>query len=542
MKIGLIGLNSQFVHSNLALYYLRENAPNFCQCTIKEYTVNDPILSVFYDITAEHWDVLALSVYIWNKETVAKLLPLLKAVCPETTIILGGPEPTYAPEDFPLADYIVYGALENTWEDLLVCLSKKEKPNFPGVNGAPQFSQNWKFPYVENDLKQLKNRLVYYETSRGCPYHCGFCLSSAEKSTGFLPMERVKKELLFFLAAKIPVVKLVDRTFNYPTARAKEIMKFLMENCNGVTTFHLELKGELIDEEMLKLFRDAPQNLFQVEIGIQTLNDDALKASKRKNHWEKTKAVYKTMGALPNLHTHFDLIAGLPYEDYASFKNSFNEAMSIFPSHMQLGFLKLLPGTKFQAEGDEHGYIAQEYPPYEVVENQYISHGELGELKKIDKFLDQYYNKEIYKNLFRFAMDYCPLPLFDLFHSLAVSEKEPVLALQELFPEKSTLWETLGRFDTFLGGRKIQVTQGEEKAVREFLKDEERVKTLLPHYQDFPVREIYKRIRIGHFPFKLLVENGLLVGFESGISEILFDYKSKGQKRINSNFTDFMLL
>lgn len=542
MKIGLIGLNSQFVHSALALYYLRETAPSFCQCTIKEYSVNDPILDIFYDITSQDWDILAFSLYIWNKETALKLLPLLKKTFPNIIFVLGGPEPTYSPQDFAQGDYIVYGALENTWPQLLEGIKRGEVPELPGLQGQPQFAGEWAFPYNREDLQNLKHRLVYYETSRGCPYQCGFCLSAPQKDIGFLPMDRVKQELDFFINAQISVVKLVDRTFNYPPQRAKEIMTYLMSRPNCQTTFHFELKGELIDEEMLSLFLAAPKDLFQVEIGIQTLNEDALGASHRKNHWEKTKEIYRLLGQADNVHTHFDLIAGLPYEDYQSFQYSFSEAMSIFPSHMQLGFLKLLPGTPFAPLEDNHGYIAQSYPPYEVVANKYISQREMGELKKIDKFIDRYYNKGNLTNLFRFAMDAWPATLYQLFHGLAISNEEPTDALTRLMPEQGILWQSLGRFDKFIEGRKVQVTEEEEKSLRYLLNEGEELKKLLPHYGSMPHREIYKRLRLGMFPVAFKAEGQKLVGWEPGETKVIFDYKVKTNKKSEQDKTDFYIL
>ncbi len=533
MKIGLIGLNSQFVHSALALYYLRETAPPFCHCTIREYNINEPILDIFYDITSEDWDILAFSCYIWNKETLLKLLPLLRQTLAKTVFILGGPEATYTPKDFPQADYIVYGALEDSWPRLLETLDKGLVPDLPGLKGEIQFAFDWPFPYREEDIPALKHRFVYYETSRGCPYKCGFCLSSAEKNTAFLPLERVKRELDFFIAADIPVVKLVDRTFNHPKERAKEILGYLIGKESHNTTFHLELKGELIDDETLAMLLSAPPGLFQVEIGIQTLNEEALKASRRSNRWEEVKAIYEKLGKADNVHTHFDLIAALPYEDYKSFQYSFSEAMTIMPNHMQLGFLKLLPGTSLAEAKKKHGYIAQEYPPYEVVANNYISPGEMGELKKIDKFLDSYYNKGQLKNLFRFAMDAWEKPLFSLFHSLSGSSLEPALALSELMPEKRDIWCGLARFDSFLAGRKVRVTPEEEKELKDFLSRREMVDKLLPHYIGFPMREIYKRVRLGIFPFSFKLDGQKLIDVYKGESMVLFDYKVKTNKKLD---------
>ena len=544
MKIGLIGINSQFVHSSLALYYLRETAPDQCQCVMKEYNINEPILETFYDIAGSHYDIIAIPVYIWNREVVGKLVHLLKQVCPKTIFVLGGPEPTYAPDAFPYADYLVAGALEATWPQLVGALANGEDiPDLPGLHGIPQFVQSWPFPYRESDLEHLKHRLVYYETSRGCPYQCAFCLSSAESSTAFLPMERVKKELRFFLDAKIPVVKLVDRTFNYPKERAKEIIAFLIEHYQPGVTFHFELKGELIDEEMLSLLISAPKGLFQVEIGVQTLNEEALRESRRHSQWQRVKEVYRKLIDAENIHTHFDLIAGLPHEDYLSFQRSFDQVMSIEPNYLQLGFLKLLPGTKVWNERTEHGYVAEPFPPYEVVRGNDIVPDELAVLKKIDGFLDRIYNKGTARNLLHYAISIWEGSIFSLFYQLAQGQESPAAVLCREIPEQAEIWQGLERLDSFLyGGKKNFVAPEEEAAVRTFLRDREKVMEYLPHYRDLPEREIYKRIRIITLPFQPDLSGRFVTVAAKSSAKVLIDYKNKGMRKKGRNEASIFLL
>ncbi|MEE0776658.1 MAG: DUF4080 domain-containing protein [Bacillota bacterium] len=544
MRIGLIGVNSQFVHSSLALYYLRETAPQSCDCVMEEYNINEPFLQIFYDILAGDYDLLAIPVYIWNKEVVRKLLPLLKQVRPPMILVVGGPEPTYAPDDFPAADYIVSGALESTWPSLVEALSKGEvAPRLPGLKGIPQFSQDWPFPYHEEDLEHLKNRLVYYETSRGCPYQCAFCLSSAERNTAFLPLERVKKELLFFLEAGIPVVKLVDRTFNFPQDRAKEIISFLIEHYHPGVTFHFELKGELIDNEMLALLISAPKDLFQVEIGVQTLNEATLKESHRHSEWHRVKKVYASLIAAENIHTHFDLIAGLPHEDFISFQRSFDEVMSMEPDYLQLGFLKLLPGTRLWKEQGKHGYVALPFPPYEVVQGNDISPSELAILKKVDGFLDSVYNKGVARNLLHYAASVWHGSIFSLFCILAESDDAPANTLCHMMPEEHEILIGMERLDSFLyGGRKSQVTSEEERDVRNFLREEELIQEYLPHYSGFPTREIYKRIRIITLPFVPDLSGRFVAVADHGRAKVLIDYKAKGMgKKGKGNASIFLL-
>ena len=543
MKIGLIGINSQFVHSNLALYYLREEIDGRWENEICEYNNNEPILNIFYDIESRHYDVIAISVYLWNKETVIKLTELLKSADPSLKIILGGPEPTYAPQDFSSADYLVCGALEPTWISLLENIeSGQDSSALPGVNGIVQFADSWKFPYHAEDLSRLKNRLVYYETSRGCPYQCAFCLSSAEKYTAFLPLDRVYKELSFFLESDIAVVKLVDRTFNAPKERGKEILRYLLAHYRPGITFHFELKGELLDDETVDMLISAPAGYFQVEIGVQSLNLSALEESCRKNRWEQTKGYYSRLIGSENVHTHFDLIAALPHEDLDSFILGFNEVMTIAPHYLQVGFLKLLPGTKLDRERFEHGYVAESFPPYEVVKSSKMSVSDLAYLKKLDHFMDVVYNKGVLSRTIRYAMRKNGFDTFRLFMELAKNQNYAD-CLQKLLPELGGTWESLIRLDGFLNSNGGNVTAEEERAINRFVQDSEMVACYLPHYQKESPREVYKRTRILLFPIKIdFDENGFVQSIEEGTTTILLDFHEKGKQKRGKQRPDIYIL
>ena len=532
MKVGLIGVNSQFVHSNLALYYLREEMPDCCEGEIREYNNNEPILKIFYDIMDGSFDAVAFSVYLWNKETVKKLIQLIGDAEPSVLILLGGPEPTYAPGDFPIYDYIIYGAVEPTWAPLLQALCHGESvDDIPGIHGKIGFSENWSFPYRETDIDGLNNKLVYYETSRGCPYHCAFCLSSAEDRTAFLPMERVKKELDFFLDHDFSVVKLVDRTFNAPKERGKEILRYLLSRCRPGITFHFELKGELLDDETVDLLISAPNGFFQVEIGVQSLNEEALKESRRKNQWKKTKKYYQRLIAAENVHTHFDLIAGLPHEDLSSFRFGFNEVMTLFPHYLQVGFLKLLPGTVLSAERDRHGYSAEQFPPYEIVKTSLVSVEDFALLKVLDGFMDEVYNKGMLRQTLSYALSRNRSDTFALFIALARSE-DYASTLCEYCGGDLIEWQSLLRLDGFLFGRGGNVTAEEEKEINRFVQDHDAVCSVLPHYADEAPREIYKRTRILHFSVKMIFdENGIVTAITPGETRILLDFQKKGRRK-----------
>ncbi len=543
MKIGLVGINSQFVHSNLALYYLRENLPQGMMGEIREFNNNEPILAIFYELAAGNYDVIAFSVYLWNRETVLKLLSLVKEALPRTVLILGGPEPTYAPEAFSPYGFVVPGALEPLWQELLTAIERGEDP---GRNretlSEPAFAQDWAFPYREEDLPALKHRLVYYETSRGCPYRCAFCLSSAEKRRAYLPVERVKKELDFFLHHEFSVVKLVDRTFNAPKERAKEILRYLLEHYRAGITFHFELKGELLDRETVDLLTAAPKDYFQVEIGIQSLNQETLAESCRFAQWEQTKAYYQELIAGENLHTHFDLIAALPHEDLASFARGFNEVMSLYPDYLQLGFLKLLPGTKLAEERERFGYIAETFPPYEVVRSKDISTAELHRLKKIDHFMDTVYNKGDLRQTLRFALKNNGNDSFALFSALAESADYET-TLQTLLPQEAQVWRSLLRLDGFLQNRGAAVTAAEERELHRFLQDKTAIETVLPHYRDMSPREIYKRVRLLWFPVAFSFDGkGCLEEVTPGKSGLLLDYHMKGKQKRGKYRPDVYLL
>ncbi|MGI5873492.1 MAG: DUF4080 domain-containing protein [Bacillota bacterium] len=530
MKVGLIGINSQFVHTNLALYYLREELPPGCDGVLLEYTNNEPILAIYYDLIRRGLDAAAFSVYIWNKETSLRLISLLKAACPDLVVIVGGPEPTYHPEAFAAADVILPGALEMSWPVLMARLAAGEPVGSVEISAAKP-AASWKFPYRESDLPRLKNRLVYYETSRGCPYRCAFCLSSVEEGTFFLPLERVFGELDFFLKHRVPVVKLVDRTFNAPPKRAKAILRYLTEHAVDGVTFHLELKGELLDEETVALLTSAPDHLFQVEIGVQSLNENVLAAVGRRSDWAKVKPFYRRLAAAENLHTHFDLIAGLPGEDLASFQAGFDEVMSICPDYLQVGFLKLLPGTRLAAERERFGYAAEEFPPYEVVAGDAMTSADLADLKRLDHFMDEIYNKGRLRRTLAFALKSGVSP-FELFLALeAVGSENFERVLEDRIPLTAGGWSSLLRLDALLAGGG-ETGAEEEKALNQWIRDEAFVAAHLPQYAGFPPREIYKRVRAAFLPVRLHFDgNGEITAVSPGETKLLFDYREKGRRK-----------
>ena len=355
-------------------------------------------------------------------------------------------------------------------------------------------------------------------------------------------MDRVKRELSFFLEHRIPVVKLVDRTFNSPRERGKEILRYLLDHYKEGTTFHFELKGELLDDETVELLLSAPKDYFQVEIGVQSLNIDTLSESCRKNQWEKTKTYYEKLIRAENVHTHFDLIAGLPHEGLDSFAFGFNEVMTIEPHYLQLGFLKLLPGTKLSNEREKYGYCAESFPPYEVVKSDSISVSQLGQLKKLDGFMDAVYNKAVLKQTLHFAMKKNGFDTFSLFMNLSKTS-DFVNELQRLLPIIEDGWLSLVRLDGFLCGNGGSVTAEEERIVNSFVQDRCFIEKYLPHYLKESPREIYKRIRILLFPVKIVFdERGYVENILEGKTKILLDLHEKGKQKRGKKRPDFYVI
>ncbi len=408
MQVLLATLNAKYVHSALALYSLRRYCRQVCpDIAVREYTVNNELLAILGDIFREKPDVLGLACYIWNIDATLTLAGLVRKVLPATVIVLGGPEVSYDPnrvmEANPAVDYIVQGEGEATLAALLADLGAGRQPEGAqglayrrgGVItvGSPQVIDDLAsipFAYDEADMTDLRGRIVYYESSRGCPYSCQYCLSSATTGVRFLPVPRVLDELRFFIAHGVKQVKFVDRTFNARREHYLPIIEFLAAQ-DTATNFHLEIAADLLDDDGLALLRAAPPGRFQLEIGVQSTNNKTLTEIRRRNDWPRIVANVNALRAT-GIHLHLDLIAGLPYEDYRRFGQSFNDVYALKPHMLQLGFLKLLRGSGIRRAAADHGYVFMDKAPYEVLANQYISYGEIRKLKIFEEMFNQLYN------------------------------------------------------------------------------------------------------------------------------------------------------
>jgi len=402
MKIILVAINAKFIHSSLSVRCLRSENVH-----VREFTINQPEDLIISELFSQSPDMLAFSCYIWNIEMVNSIVRTFRKILPSVKIILGGPEIT---EEHENADISVIGEGELAFKEIIEGNQALKK-----VYKTTEVVALEDIPFAYTKFEE--NKILYYESSRGCVNNCAYCLSSTTKGVRFMPMERAKADLFVFLSNKVKQVKFVDRTFNSNKKHATEIWRYLIENDNGTSNFHFEIAGDLLDDDMLSLIAQARKGLFQFEIGVQSTNEKTLNAIGRKTNTAKlfeNVAKLKTAG---NVHLHLDLIAGLPFEDYSTFVRSFNDVMRCYPDKFQLGFLKLLKGSALRADANKYGIKFKDSAPYEILENDFISFAELNTLKKVENMLDLFYNSSGFKTYIKYMMRENP---YDFFHSLAL--------------------------------------------------------------------------------------------------------------------------
>jgi anaerobic magnesium-protoporphyrin IX monomethyl ester cyclase len=435
--IALATLNSQFVHSNLALRYLAGIARRMGQeVELMEFTVNEDPGGIARRILQQNPDLIAFSCYIWNIEKTLKVIQVLKKVQPSLVIMAGGPEVSYDSlplmKTWPGIDAVIRGEGEITFGEVL--RSWSDKAGWEGIAGltwreGEEVHINPDRPLLKNldDLprpyqnqpNELENRIIYYETSRGCPFRCSYCLSSIDPGVRYFSLERVKEELAYLAASGIPQIKMVDRSFNCHSERALTLMEF-MASLPGSTCFHLEIVPDLLDREMLSFLRGLPEGKFQFEMGIQTTNSDTLNRIDRKQDLSRTAENIAALRETGNIHLHLDLIAGLPGEDYASIARSFNWAYALQPHYLQLGFLKLLKGTAIREQARDEEYVSQDFPPYEVLTNRWLNFSHLNQLKAIEDLVQKYYNSGAFSHALKyFIARYHHGDAFGFFEALA---------------------------------------------------------------------------------------------------------------------------
>lgn len=422
MKVVLVGVNSKFVHSNLAIRYLEAYTRQLdYSCELMEFSINDRPERVVEDILAEKPSFLGFSCYIWNVEFINRITTLIRLINPKIEIFYGGPEPSFDAEKFlerNPGEYVIEGEGEDTYKELIQHKINeyvhKENVDFTRIKGLYTRKNNKVFyggkrqlidmnkiifPYNEQD--DLSNKIVYYEGSRGCPFNCKYCLSSTTHGVRFLEIERVKEDLRFFIKKGVRLVKFVDRTFNCNKKFANEIWSFLIKE-GGDCSFHFEISADLLNEESLEILAAAKPNTIQFEIGVQSTNEQVLKNINRHIDFSDIKKEVEELKKLKNIKQHLDLIAGLPGEDFQSFKNSFNQVYEVKPDELQLGFLKLIKGSSMREEAAEWGMVASPYPPYEILKTKDISYDELIILKKVEHVVDKYLNSGKFSNILNY--------------------------------------------------------------------------------------------------------------------------------------------
>ena len=424
MKILLAACNAKYIHSNLAVYDLQAYASDYADhIVLKEYTINQQKDDIMRDIYLEHPDVVCVSCYIWNLSFVKELMADLIKILPGADFWAGGPEVSYDAEKFLTENSefkgVMVGEGEETFKELAgyyVEKNPQDLKNMTGIwyrdgdqiihNGWRQIMDLSSIPFIYKDLSEFKNRIIYYESSRGCPFSCSYCLSSIDKKLRFRDTETVKKELQFFIDNKVPQVKFVDRTFNCKHDHAMAIWKYINEHDNGVTNFHFEISADLLREEELQEMSTMRPGLIQLEIGVQSTNPDTIKAIHRTMDFEKLKGIVDRIHSFGNIHQHLDLIAGLPYEDYDSFRHSFNDVYALKPQQLQLGFLKVLKGSHMMEMCREYGIVYKTQEPYEVLSTKWLDYDHVLKLKTVENMVEVYYNSGQFQNTLEYLENF----------------------------------------------------------------------------------------------------------------------------------------
>ena len=424
MKILLVACNAKYIHSNLAVYDLQAYASDYADhIVLKEYTINQQKDDIMRDIYLEHPDVVCVSCYIWNLSFVKELMADLIKILPGADFWAGGPEVSYDAEKFLTENSefkgVMVGEGEETFKELAGYYVEKNPQNLKDMTGicyrdGDQIIHNgWRqimdlssIPFIYKDLSEFKNRIIYYESSRGCPFSCSYCLSSIDKKLRFRDTETVKKELQFFIDNKVPQVKFVDRTFNCKHDHAMAIWKYINEHDNGVTNFHFEISADLLREEELQEMSTMRPGLIQLEIGVQSTNPDTIKAIHRTMDFEKLKGIVDRIHSFGNIHQHLDLIAGLPYEDYDSFRHSFNDVYALKPQQLQLGFLKVLKGSHMMEMCREYGIVYKTQEPYEVLSTKWLDYDHVLKLKTVENMVEVYYNSGQFQNTLEYLENF----------------------------------------------------------------------------------------------------------------------------------------
>lgn len=449
MKVLLAAVNAKYIHSNLAVYSLRAYALQRCdgicprEIEIAEYTINQPPDEILMDIYGHQPDILCLSCYLWNIISVENLVREIPKILPGIRIWLGGPEVSYNAREmldkYPEITGIIRGEGEETFADLMDIYHRQpdKKENFSAVKGITYWDEEGKvvetppqdvmdlsrIPFVYEHIEDFRNRIIYYESSRGCPFSCSYCLSSIDKCLRFRDLRLVEKEVKFFIDHGVPQVKFVDRTFNCRHDHAMAVWTYIKKYDRGITNFHFEVAADLLNDEEIELIRSMRPGLIQLEIGVQSANERTIREIQRTMKLDQVRDRVARIKEMKNVHQHLDLIAGLPYEGYDSFARSFDIVYDMEPEQLQLGFLKVLKGALMHDKAEEYQLLYQDRPPYEVLSTKWLSYGELIHLKQIEEMVEVYYNSGQFRNTIKHLRKEFSSP-FAMYEALAAYYRE----------------------------------------------------------------------------------------------------------------------
>ena len=584
MKIILTTLNSKFIHSALAIRYLKSYSKDIPNIELMEFTINQNIDYIVGELYKKSPDIIGFSTYIWNREETLRICEMIKIINPSIKIILGGPEVSFDGDrilgEYWYIDFVIYGEGEVTFNQLLKAIIDK-RYDYIHINGliyreGKEVIKTLPRPLIQNldsipspyrNIEDdFENKIVYFESSRGCPFNCQFCLSSTIKGVRYFSLDRVKEDLDKLIQANVKQIKFVDRTFNANKKYAMEIMNFIMEKNPKNMNFHFEVTAHLVDEEMLEFIKKAKEGLFQFEIGVQSTNTKTIDAIGRTTNFQKLKQVTEQIKSFNNIHQHLDLIAGLPYEDYMSFKKSFNDVYEIKPEKVQLGFLKLLKGSGLRDKKEEYGFKFLDVPPYEVLETDYISYGDMLGLKGIEDLVEKYYNEGYFKNSldyiiknryntpFDFFEDYLEYWEGEKHHTISHSRNSLYEILFKFYKERSfkdlNILNEIIKYDYIYNNKNPNIPRFLERTDVSFiqrnkhdiLKNENLLNGCLIKHKNKPTKQIINKIHIEAFKIDIieLIENDYKL--ENGMIQktyILFDYKdSPIDRSVSYNITE----
>lgn len=564
MKVLLGAVNAKYIHSNLAVYCLKAYAEKYGdtsdEISIGEYTINQQLDEILRDIYKRKPDMLCLSCYIWNLTYVEEICREIKKVMPQIIIWIGGPEVSYdgvkVLERLPEVDGVMKGEGEQTFCDLLHFYQDKTADGLQNMKGivyreqTGQIVENeWrktmdlsKVPFVYENMGLFEHKIIYYETSRGCPFSCSYCLSSIDKCLRFRDLELIKKELQFFIDHKVPQVKFVDRTFNCKHDHAMTVWRYIKEHDNGITNFHFEVAADLLNEEEMELIKTMRPGLIQLEIGVQSTNLDTIREIHRTMKFEQVAEVVRRINSYGNVHQHLDLIAGLPYEDYESFGKSFDDVYALEPEQLQLGFLKVLKGSYMEEKKDDYGLVYKGMPPYEVLYTKWLPYEDTLRLKGIEEMVETYYNSRQFCYTLPYLIRHFKRP-FTLFEKLAEYYEEN--GLDTLSHARTARYEILYDFARFYDAERCEAYKqlltldfylrenaksrplfaGDERISKEefrlFYDREDEERRYLENYENMEKRQLRKMTHIERFSYDVLGD------MKEEECVLLFDYQNR---------------